>query len=250
MFEYQGEFFFKDELEQTEEEMEKMTGGTVSSIHKFLLDQIFGEKFRNYFSYVSFEYKFRALNLQTYPGYRLGQTYDITFNVSIKSNKNKIDFQQNNLVLKFTETKQYGEQEWLEKYVDYYINQSNQIWVDKYEKFNNRLLINPLATWNDDFPKTKYLEKSNPKILADISEYYTRRLSRDDTPTKWFYPEKKLTITANSYEYLGIAPESYSHEAFRAKVKLTFAYLNNPQITVTRDAELWMKYFHVQPQPW
>lgn len=111
MFEYQGEFFFKDELEQTEEEMEKMTGGTVSSIHKFLLDQIFGEKFRNYFSYVSFEYKFRALNLQTYPGYRLGQTYDITFNVSIKSNKNKIDFQQNNLVLKFTETKQYGEQE-------------------------------------------------------------------------------------------------------------------------------------------
>ncbi|WP_348736808.1 hypothetical protein [Spiroplasma endosymbiont of Ammophila pubescens] len=49
IFEYQGEFFFKDELEQTKEETDKMTSGAVSSIHKFLLDQTFGEKFRSYF---------------------------------------------------------------------------------------------------------------------------------------------------------------------------------------------------------
>ncbi|WP_348736810.1 hypothetical protein [Spiroplasma endosymbiont of Ammophila pubescens] len=40
-------------------------------------------------------------------------------------------------MLKFTETSQYAEQKWFSKYVDYFINLSNEIWGQKYEGFSN-----------------------------------------------------------------------------------------------------------------
>ncbi|WHQ37602.1 hypothetical protein E7Y35_05750 [Spiroplasma sp. SV19] len=243
-FEYRGEFFFKDKLLQTPEDTKRMESGWVSNLYSSLINDIFSQKFNAYFTYLPNEYVFKLWNVKTGYEYTLNQTYEFNFTIAIKSNKNNIDFKAENLVLKFTETKQFAEQQWLDEYIDYYIRLGNAMWIPKFPDFRPHLLDSPLAVWNDQFPQKKYEENNNPEILKAISEYYVQAFSDEtDTNAKWFYREKRISVVANNYEYLGEIPAGLP-KGVRAKTNLTFSYLNNNQITATRDVELWMKYWY------
>ncbi|WHQ37571.1 hypothetical protein E7Y35_01915 [Spiroplasma sp. SV19] len=249
-FEYTGEFFFKDKSLQTADETDRIQHGWASNIYDVLIDSTFGQKFNDYFTYLPNEYSFKLGNVKVYYKYTLNQTYEIKFMVIIKSNKNDIDFKQENLVLKFTETKQFAEQQWLDEYINYYIKLGDVMWTQKFSGFRPHLLDSPLALWNEQFPQKKYQENNNPEILKAISAHYVQAFSSEtDSHAKWFYREKRIKAIANSFEYLGPIPVGRP-EGVRVKANLTFSYLNNNKITATRDVELWMDYRHSYTIKW
>ncbi|AOX43759.1 hypothetical protein S100390_v1c04160 [Spiroplasma sp. NBRC 100390] len=243
-FVYKGEFFFKDESLQSEEDTERMTSGVTTTMFRNILNQTLVKKFNIFFTYLQSDYTFRIYNMKEFNGYILNQIYNLKFDLTITSKKNNINFKQENLVLQFTETKQYDEYKWLIEYVNGYINFGKSILWQDFWGFP-RFPIEVLAIINSEFPKEIYNQNNNIKVLNLISKYCTEIFSDNDLSSQWFYREKRIEVITNSYEYLGQLPETYK-DGIRAKVNLTFTYLNNKELFVIKDVELWMPFFHVQ----
>ncbi|AOX43758.1 hypothetical protein S100390_v1c04150 [Spiroplasma sp. NBRC 100390] len=250
IFQYQGEFFFKDAQLQTRADTKRMTAERTDNMFKSLLDQTLGQKIRKYFFYIPSEYNFEIKNLTHFDRFLLEVPYALEFQLRITSLKNNLDFTENNLILQFTETKQYDEQRWLTIYLDYLENWGSFLWAKKYPGFeeSGHLPHHPFANWTTKENKNIFTKDNNKMVLAFLSEYYTNLFIKKGLGQGlWLYQDKQFQVEVINYQYLGATPFEYSRqEGVRAWVTLLFTSLLNTKITATQSYELWMEYSYLQ----
>ncbi|WP_283272672.1 translocator protein [Spiroplasma sp. SV19] len=248
-FKYKGDFFFKDARFQSEMDKARMTADRTDNMFKSLLDQNLGQKIRNYFSYLPSEYNFEIKNLTHFNSYQLNTLYSLKFQLKITSLKNNFNFIQDNLVLQFTETKQYDEQRWLTIYLDYLESWGSFLWAKKYPGFENNghLPNHPFAKWTTEDDKKAFTKNNDDTVLGFLSKYYTNLFSNQGIEEDlWLYQDKQFQVNTLDYQYLGPTPcDSNGQEGVRAQVTLLFTSFENFEITATKSYELWMEYSHV-----
>ncbi|ELL44139.1 hypothetical protein [Spiroplasma melliferum] len=245
VLEYTGEYFFKDADTQTENETFRMTKGRIERMFKSLLDQTLGQKIRKHFSYKPSEYYFKIAKLTHFPSYKLNQFYDFHFQLIIDF-QNQFYFQQDNLVLRFKETKQYNNEKWLKVYLDYLRNCSTYLWQRKYLGYekNGSLPYHPDAQWTSKNSKVAFTKNNDTYVLNLLSDYYANLWNDVNiTGGLWFYKDKQFHVNVIKYEYLGKTPARlYKNNGARAKITLTFTSKSDNRINATASYEIWMEY--------
>ncbi|WP_338969401.1 hypothetical protein [Spiroplasma endosymbiont of Labia minor] len=245
-YEYTGEYFFKDQSEQSKKE-----NSNFSSISNFYFDKLisnsFSTKFNNKFNYNLHDYNFSIWEGDPswlIEGIQINTLSKFIFNLSIYNTlTKKLIFEAKNLIFNFLETSQYNDYDWFMNNIDFWKGDGRVIFSNSIAYFSgyNHMIIEPVAIYDTNEEKNKYLQNNDLFVLDDISRQYTDFFSSDND-WYWLYEDKKMNISATKYEYLGDIPDKDAEYGVRSKTSLKFISLSDSTLSTEESVDLWMKY--------